>query len=157
VVFFFWGLFCFGFFSSRISIPKCIFDNIPSNEYYRDTLNFNYLMLVFFFYKKNSFQSSIIRVFFSIIFCGSQYVPQVPNVFPNMFSIAPHFYLICLAKCCPPFTYIGGPKGRNSIYLYNILGWSSFSFIHPVVVHNRNNFLIPILKFQWISMVDENF
>jgi hypothetical protein len=21
-----------------------------------------------------------------------QYVPQVPNVFPNMFSIAPHFY-----------------------------------------------------------------
>jgi hypothetical protein len=37
---------------------------------------------------------------------GSQYFPQVPNVFPNMFSIT---------KRCPPFTYIGGPKGRNAI------------------------------------------
>jgi len=26
---------------------------------------------------------------------GSQYVPQVPRVFPNMFPIAPHFYHIC--------------------------------------------------------------
>jgi len=45
---------------------------------------------------------------------GFQYVPQVPNVFPNMFSIAPHFYPICFGKCCPRFTYIGGPKGMNS-------------------------------------------
>jgi hypothetical protein len=44
---------------------------------------------------------------------GFQYVPQVPNVFPNMFSIAPHFYPICFAKCCAPFTYIAGPNGRN--------------------------------------------
>jgi hypothetical protein len=36
-------------------------------------------------------------------------------VFPNMFSIAPHFYPICFGKCCPHFTYIAGPKGRNSI------------------------------------------
>jgi hypothetical protein len=28
----------------------------------------------------------------------SQYVPQVPNVFPNMFSIAPHFYPICFGN-----------------------------------------------------------
>jgi len=27
---------------------------------------------------------------------GSQYVPQVPNVFPNMFFRAPHLYPICL-------------------------------------------------------------
>ncbi len=33
---------------------------------------------------------------------GSQYVPQVPNVFPNIFSIPPHFYPICFGKCCPP-------------------------------------------------------
>jgi len=45
----------------------------------------------------------------------SQYVPQVRNVFPNMFSIAPHFYPICFGTCSPPFTYIGGPKGRNYI------------------------------------------
>jgi hypothetical protein len=32
-----------------------------------------------------------------------------------MFSIAPHFHPICFGKCCPPFNYIGGPKGRNSI------------------------------------------
>jgi len=32
---------------------------------------------------------------------------------PNIFSIPPHFYPICLGKWCPPFTYIGGPKGRN--------------------------------------------
>jgi hypothetical protein len=46
---------------------------------------------------------------------GSQYVPQIFNVFPNMFSIAPHFYPLCLGECCPPFTDIGGRKGRNSI------------------------------------------
>jgi len=28
----------------------------------------------------------------------SQYVPQVPNVFPNMFSISPHFYPICFGN-----------------------------------------------------------
>ncbi len=39
----------------------------------------------------------------------------VPNVFPNMFFIVPHFYPICFGKCCPLFTYIGGPKGRNSM------------------------------------------
>ncbi len=46
---------------------------------------------------------------------GFQYVPQVPNVFPNMFFIAPNFFPICFGKCCPPFTYIGAPKGINSI------------------------------------------
>ncbi len=50
---------------------------------------------------------------FSIRF---QYVPQVPNVFSHMFSITPHFYPICFGKCCPPFTYIAGPKERNSIF-----------------------------------------
>jgi hypothetical protein len=47
--------------------------------------------------------------------CVPQHVPQVPNVFLNMFSMAPHFYHICFGKCCPPFTCVGGPKGRNSI------------------------------------------
>jgi hypothetical protein len=54
----------------------------------------------------------------------SYYVPvkfsmgscNVPNMFPNMFSIAPHFYPICLGKCCPPFTNIRGVKGRNYIH-----------------------------------------
>jgi len=37
---------------------------------------------------------------------------QVPNVFPNMFSIAPHFSPIC--TLLSPI-YVAGPKGRNSI------------------------------------------
>jgi hypothetical protein len=41
---------------------------------------------------------------------GSPYVPQVLNVLPNMFSIAPHFYPIWFGKCCPPFTYIRWAK-----------------------------------------------
>jgi len=57
--------------------------------------------------------------FFFFIFpwfpSGSHCVPQVPNEFPNMFSIAPHFYPICFGKCYPPFTYIGGPKERITI------------------------------------------
>jgi len=44
---------------------------------------------------------------------GSQYVPQVSNVFPNMVSIVAHFYPICFGKCCPPF--IDGPNRRNTI------------------------------------------
>jgi hypothetical protein len=32
-----------------------------------------------------------------------------------MFSIAPHLEPICFGKCCPPFTYVGGQKGRNSV------------------------------------------
>jgi len=34
---------------------------------------------------------------------------------PDMFPIAPHFYPICFGKCCPPFTFIAQPKGRNFI------------------------------------------
>ncbi len=41
---------------------------------------------------------------------------QVPKMFPKMFSIAPHFYPICFGECCPLFTYIVGPRGRNSIF-----------------------------------------
>jgi hypothetical protein len=64
-------------------------------------------------------------------FSGSQCVPtmfllsstmgshQFLNIFPNMFSIALRYYPICFGKCCSPFTYIGGPKGKNSI-LQNI-------------------------------------
>ncbi len=59
---------------------------------------------------------------------------QVLNIFPNMFSIAPRFYPICFGKCCSPFTYIGGPKGRNSI-LQNI----TFYYGEP-----------PLFQFCWV-------
>jgi hypothetical protein len=39
---------------------------------------------------------------------SSQCFPQ------HVLSIAPHFYPICFGKCCPSFTYIGGPKGMSS-------------------------------------------
>jgi hypothetical protein len=29
------------------------------------------------------------------------------------FPRVPHSYLICFGKCCHPFSYIGGPKGRK--------------------------------------------
>jgi len=53
---------------------------------------------------------------------GSQYVPQVLNMFPNMSSTAPQFYPICFGKCCPPFTYIMWAKGEE-LYTskYNLL------------------------------------
>jgi hypothetical protein len=45
------------------------------------------------------------------------YVPNgFPSGFSNIFSIAPHVYPICFVKCCPPFTYILGPKGENSMF-----------------------------------------
>jgi hypothetical protein len=36
----------------------------------------------------------------------SQYVLQVPIVFPNAFPRAPHFYSIWLGKCSPSFIYL---------------------------------------------------
>jgi hypothetical protein len=42
-----------------------------------------------------------------------QKVPQVLDMFPKEFPVTTHFYPICFGKCCPPFTFIGGPKGRN--------------------------------------------
>jgi hypothetical protein len=57
--------------------------------------------------------------FFSF-FPSSQCVPTmfISNFqwVPNMFPKFPHFYPICFAKCCPPFTYIGGPKGENVLF-----------------------------------------
>ncbi len=41
---------------------------------------------------------------------------QVFDVFPLRIPITFHFYPICFGKCCFPFIYIGGPKGRNFIY-----------------------------------------
>jgi hypothetical protein len=68
---------------------------------------------------------------------------QVPNVFLNMFSIAPHFCPICFGKCCPPFTYIAGPKG-------NIICQSrTFYFGDPSIVLiflrviGKSNWLVP--------------
>ncbi len=48
---------------------------------------------------------------------GSKFVPQVLSVLTKhvLQSTSSHFYPMCLGKCCPPFTCIGGPKGKNSI------------------------------------------
>ncbi len=40
---------------------------------------------------------------------------QVPDMFPKEFPIALYLYPIRFDKCCPLVTFIGGPKGRNSI------------------------------------------
>jgi hypothetical protein len=45
------------------------------------------------------------------------FVPQVPNVFPKLFSTAPHFYPRCFWQMLSSFHtwYYVGPKERNSI------------------------------------------
>jgi len=55
--------------------------------------------------------TSVPDLFIYLFIPGTHYVPfkfpmgshQVLNMFPKMFSIAPHFYPICFGKCCPPF------------------------------------------------------
>jgi hypothetical protein len=47
------------------------------------------------------------------------------------FSIAPHFYPICFAKCCPLFNYLAGPKGRKTRYFK----------IKPSIYGSLHNFL----------------
>ncbi len=59
-----------------------------------------------FFYISPCSQSVLIK--FSLV------SPHVLIIFPNMFPIAPFFNLTCFGKCCPPFTYIDGPKGGNT-------------------------------------------
>ncbi len=46
---------------------------------------------------------------------------HAPNVFPSVFSIAPHFYPICFGKYFPPFPCISGPKEKNFKILQNII------------------------------------
>jgi len=72
--------------------------------------------------------------FFFSFFSRSQCVPFLSSQWvPNMYSptYSPqHLILIpyALANCCPPFTHMGGPKGRNSI-LQN--SWRPFYLGEP--------------------------
>jgi hypothetical protein len=61
---------------------------------------------------------------------GFQYVPQVPNLFPNMFSIALHFYPICFGKCCPPFSPIWVGQREGTLYFR----------IEPPILGNLHSF-----------------
>jgi hypothetical protein len=54
---------------------------------------------------------------------SSQWVPiwispcsQVPNVFPNMFSIVPHLYQICFGKMLSSFHVYRWAKGEGTLY-----------------------------------------
>ncbi len=46
--------------------------------------------------------------------------------------ITPHFYPICFGKCCSPFTYILGPKGKifvqNKTFYFGEPPWFQFFF-----------------------------
>ncbi len=73
------------------------------------------------------FHFSLVPNVFSL--CSHQVpikLPKFPKLLPSIFSIAPHFYPVCFGKCCPPLTYIGGPKGRNSILQNRTLFWGAF-------------------------------
>ncbi len=92
---------------------KAIFSDNKSREYYLKGAK----ILIVKNSPKINYCKKKIRIFIFPLFpSGSQYVPQIPIVFLNMFCIAAHFYPECFGKCCPPFTYIAGPKGRNSIH-----------------------------------------
>ncbi len=45
---------------------------------------------------------------------SNQRVPKFWPI-PQKVPYSTYFYPICFDKCFPPFLYIGGPKGRNSI------------------------------------------
>ncbi len=50
-----------------------------------------------------------------------------PNMFPNVFPIAPHFYPICFSKYCHPFPCIDGPKENFKIFQNRIIKfWGVF-------------------------------
>jgi hypothetical protein len=52
------------------------------------------------------------------------------NLFPNMFSIAPHFDPICFGKCCPPFMYTSGYPYPSDIV-------KSSGFFKPRETHTK--------------------
>ncbi len=67
----------------------------------------------------------------------------VSQCVPQHVLIEPHFYPRCFGRSCPSFTYIGGPKGKNSI-LQN----KTFYFGEPYQfqffgVIGQSNWLVP--------------
>jgi hypothetical protein len=50
---------------------------------------------------------------------------RVCDMFPKEFLVGPHFYSVCFGKSCPPFTYIGVPKARNSILKIKPFIWGA--------------------------------
>jgi hypothetical protein len=57
------------------------------------------------------------RIFF--IFLCSQHVPiKFSLCSPRVFPVALHFYTIWFGNCCPPSTYIAGPKARSYVLQY---------------------------------------
>jgi hypothetical protein len=62
----------------------------------------------------------------------SHYVPQVPNVFRNMFSIAPHFYPICFGNVVLLSPIFLGQRGGTLYFIietYSLVAFIvSFSF-----------------------------
>jgi hypothetical protein len=73
----------------------------------------------------------------TIVRCFEVESSQVPDMFLKEFPIAPHIYPICFGKCCPHFTYIGGPKRRNlafvnrSFFLFQAMGHSNWLIANP--------------------------
>jgi hypothetical protein len=56
---------------------------------------------------------------FNEFIIGSVILIHAPNMFPNVFPIALHFYPICFGKYCDPLPCIGGPKEKNFKILQN--------------------------------------
>jgi len=83
--------------------------------------------LIFFLFAKDGGGISCLFPLVPISYLSSQAVPQ-------SFPITPHFYPICFGKCCPPFTRVGGSKGRNSILqnrtLYFLLRFLFYYFLY---------------------------
>jgi hypothetical protein len=67
--------------------------------------------------------SQWVPIRFLTCFPSSQCVPQ------HVLHITSLLSYICFGKCCPPFTYIGGPKGMNSTHQNRTFLRSLHSFI----------------------------
>ncbi len=73
---------------------------------------------------------------------GSQYVAQVPNVFPNIFSIASHFNPICFGKLLSSFHPYGWAKREElNTSKQNLLSWGA-SIVSFFCVMGQSNWFI---------------
>jgi hypothetical protein len=77
-------------------------------------------------------------VFFSLVACKFYQLIGWGQI--KEFPIAPHFYPICFGKCCTPFTYIVGSKGRNVYFK-----------IEPSILESVHSF---IFSEWWANQID---
>ncbi len=109
-------------YSSGSKMP-CLANNLPSKIHIGNFSNLLYTHLMVSWPNKIPMDFLLIFPSFPMSYyvpfkflLGFLSVPHILNVFPNMFSIAPHFIPICFGKFCSPFTYISTGRSEQTLY-----------------------------------------